>query len=416
MENSICEICHEEFENEYKMEIHNIRQHKNKANKCKICNKSFNSIVYHLKKQHPEEYKNTDTKELVEINPDLYCKFCNTGFTMAHYLYGHITSIHEKEIVVCDICNKSMKVAALYDHKRNFHKEPEEYYQYKCETCKQKFKHKHTYERHLKKDSHKILEKKTDIDYSEIDKKVEEIKKEKRGIKETNKSFKCGSCEKSFITKASLYTHEKFVHSSKIFECKFCDKTFKTKHSCNRHNNSVHSEPKFECKICKQKFNRKDKLKRHIESVHNKETIECETCKTKMTKRNYYENHIKLCLINSVLHNYPGTSKWERMVSKYLMDNDINFESQCSFEDLKRVKCLAYDFYIEEKSILIEINGKQHYEPTNFRDAETRLLGVQESDKLKKNYADNNDIKLIVIDTREYNTFDKIESFLENRF
>jgi len=136
-------------------------------------------------------------------------------------------------------------------------------------------------------------------------------------------------------------------------------------------------------------------------------------CKKDVVKRNYYERHIKLCLLNKQIRNYPGSSKWERMVSKFFIDRDIPFVSQKSFEKLVNIKRLPYDYYLEQYNTLIEVNGKQHYEPTSYRNSEEKYKEVVRHDKKKYDYANSNGILLHVIDTREHNSMDKIHKHLE---
>ena len=59
---------------------------------------------------------------------------------------------------------------------------------------------------------------------------------------------------------------------------------------------------------------------------------------------------------------------------------------------------LSYDFYIPSKKILIEYNGKQHYEfhklfHKNYHD----FLIQKHHDWLKRKFAKNNEYKLLII-------------------
>ena len=131
-----------------------------------------------------------------------------------------------------------------------------------------------------------------------------------------------------------------------------------------------------------------------------------------MTQRSYKERHIRLCAINHIIKKYPGSSKWERLVSKFLIDNEIKMTTQKKFCKLKKTKCLPYDFYLPEHNILIEVNGKLHYELSNYKNAEQIFAKNKESDRLKKQFAKDSSIKLVVIDTRKYKDFDLISSYL----
>lgn len=89
-----------------------------------------------------------------------------------------------------------------------------------------------------------------------------------------------------------------------------------------------------------------------------------------------------------------------RISDKY----DINIYREVIFKDLKVKDYLRYDFKVEgnNKIVLIEYDGKQHYVPQipNVKDkkeAEKIFKGIQERDKLKNEYAKKNGIPLLRI-------------------
>ena len=88
----------------------------------------------------------------------------------------------------------------------------------------------------------------------------------------------------------------------------------------------------------------------------------------------------------------------EQKIKNFLKDKKIIFEEQKEFENLKDKKMLSYDFYIPSKKILIEYNGKQHYEfhklfHKNYHD----FLIQKHHDWLKRKFAKNNEYKLLTI-------------------
>jgi len=172
----------------------------------------------------------------------------------------------------------------------------------------------------------------------------------------------------------------------------------------------------FICKKCDKEFSRMDGVKRHIINVHKNNYIFCELCKKDVSIRQYKERHLESCIKKHMLYKYPGSSNWERLVSKYLDTNNIPYKCQYKFEDLKKNKLLSYDFYIKDKNYLIEINGKQHYEKTNYSNSDAIFKRTQHHDQLKKEYANKHNINLLIIDTRKYNTEEKIHSELSKIF
>ena len=104
-------------------------------------------------------------------------------------------------------------------------------------------------------------------------------------------------------------------------------------------------------------------------------------------------------------------SRGERKIRNYLEKHCLSFEPQKKFADLFGDKNkLSYDFYIEDKNLLIEFQGQQHYYPIDWFGGDCQFLKQQEYDNLKKEYAKNNKIRLLEISYEEY---EKIESILD---
>lgn len=99
----------------------------------------------------------------------------------------------------------------------------------------------------------------------------------------------------------------------------------------------------------------------------------------------------------------------EKIILTYLQKNNINYKKEYSFSDLKNKGKLRFDFALFNKNndllCLIEFQGKQHYDNTNFIGKYQREI----SDPMKKEYCQNNNIKLYEI---KYN--DNIEESLNN--
>lgn len=96
----------------------------------------------------------------------------------------------------------------------------------------------------------------------------------------------------------------------------------------------------------------------------------------------------------------------EMLIAKILNENNISFKKEVSFLDLKGTKegNLYFDFGIyqdNELKYLIEYNGKQHYEASEFFGGEERFLNQQENDKRKVQYCLNKSIPLIIISYKE---------------
>lgn len=110
-----------------------------------------------------------------------------------------------------------------------------------------------------------------------------------------------------------------------------------------------------------------------------------------------------------------------KLLDKILKYKHTYFIPQKKFNDLIGLKggLLSYDFYLPnlKYNLLIEFDGIFHYELIKFRKnepikyAEERLKKQQEHDRLKDEYAKNNNINLLRI---PYWEFDNIEKILNN--
>lgn len=76
------------------------------------------------------------------------------------------------------------------------------------------------------------------------------------------------------------------------------------------------------------------------------------------------------------------------------------------FNDLKG---LSYDFYLEDKNILIEYNGIQHFQPIKKFGGQKRFKKQLINDQIKKQYAEKNGFVLFSV--AEQNRLDNITIF-----
>lgn len=112
------------------------------------------------------------------------------------------------------------------------------------------------------------------------------------------------------------------------------------------------------------------------------------------------DNHINKAYGCPLCHESRG----ERRIALWLKNNHINFEREKRFLDDYGPKGwpLPYDFWLPENNLLIEVQGKQHYEPVCFggmsrEKAEDMFLERKKIDNLKRKYARDKGIKLLEI-------------------
>ena len=112
-------------------------------------------------------------------------------------------------------------------------------------------------------------------------------------------------------------------------------------------------------------------------------------------------------------------SKGEKKIENWLINNNIYYISQKTFQDLIGLKGgkLSYDFYLPNENILIEYQGQQHEKPVSFYNKlseENTIIAFgnqQEHDRRKREYAKLHNIKLLEI---WYYDFKNIEDILKN--
>ena len=104
-------------------------------------------------------------------------------------------------------------------------------------------------------------------------------------------------------------------------------------------------------------------------------------------------------------------SKGEKQIAKILTNNNILFEPQYKFNELKsdRGYPLIFDFAVFNNDgdidFLIEYQGKQHFEPIEYFGGEKAFNIQKDNDKKKKEYAKEHNIPLIEI-TKNYKKID----------
>ena len=108
-------------------------------------------------------------------------------------------------------------------------------------------------------------------------------------------------------------------------------------------------------------------------------------------------------------------SQGELKILKYLTDNNINYEFQKVFDFLEMGYKSYYrmDFFIPEKKICIEYDGRQHFEPAKLHGrkmmTEEDVINNQKRDTLKEELCAQHGIGVIRIKYNE-NIIDKLNT------
>lgn len=128
-----------------------------------------------------------------------------------------------------------------------------------------------------------------------------------------------------------------------------------------------------------------------------------ETNASYLLNKDSFKNGCTKCLV----------SLGERKIAQFLDHYKIKYVAQKKYKGLLGLSNmpLSYDFYLNELNILIEFQGIQHYKPIEIFGGEKAFIKQQEHDKRKREYAKNNNIKLIEI---SYLEIENIEEILKN--
>ena len=108
---------------------------------------------------------------------------------------------------------------------------------------------------------------------------------------------------------------------------------------------------------------------------------------------------------------FCNVPKGELILNKLLDTLNLNYETQQTFDDLIDKSYLSYDFYIPDQNILIEYQGKQHYQAIDHFGGEAKFKIQQKHDQMKLDYAKEHGYNLIAVPYTE-DTLSKIKKYL----
>lgn len=106
-------------------------------------------------------------------------------------------------------------------------------------------------------------------------------------------------------------------------------------------------------------------------------------------------------------------SKGESEVGSWLEKNNIIFETQKKFKDCVFESELKFDFYLPDKNLCIEYNGKQHFEPVGYFGGIEAFKKQIKRDQIKVQYCKDNKINFLTINFNE-NIENKLNEHVAN--
>lgn len=107
--------------------------------------------------------------------------------------------------------------------------------------------------------------------------------------------------------------------------------------------------------------------------LNNREKVECKCQKCGKS----FLGIPKSMIISGHDCPYCAMSHGERAIRNWLDNNNIGYEFEHIFNDCKDKWFLRFDFYIPSKLLVIEYDGKQHFEENEFFGGKTALEETQ---------------------------------------
>lgn len=305
---------------------------------------------------------------------------------------------------VRDFCRTetAIEMGLVYEYKRK----PRN--QYKCKYCNKKY---------IKEDSDI-----KSIHYCsrECKEKENEKRKQETILEKTKQCKKCGN---DFVAHSNLQEYCSKECRTIILVCKQCGKEFKR----------INRESARGQKYCSNKCEGEAKSESHeayykrFSEIHkghivpiekytradDELTVFCLDCGKETTRRahKYVTGRKSGCK-----HCGKVCSTGELRIEEWLKENNINYLTQYSFDDLVVEQPLRFDFAILDNDNnlkhLIEYDGIQHYEPRKQFGGKVFLEEQRTKDSMKSEYALVNHIPLLRIN---YKQKEDIENILEEK-
>ena len=101
-------------------------------------------------------------------------------------------------------------------------------------------------------------------------------------------------------------------------------------------------------------------------------------------------------------------SNGEKRVREVLADLQVDFSEQVRFADCRNKRPLPFDFFVPSHRLLIEFDGRQHYENSELWGGEEKLAETQEHDAIKDCFAAEHGYRLLRIPYWEFDNIDAI--------
>lgn len=95
-------------------------------------------------------------------------------------------------------------------------------------------------------------------------------------------------------------------------------------------------------------------------------------------------------------------------IIRWLKNKNIKLKREKVFKECINIHPLRFDIYLPEKNTCIEYDGQQHFRPISIFGGEKVFKIIKKNDEIKNDYCKNNNIILIRISYKFFNSIEKI--------
>ena len=346
-----CEVCHEEFEDTFRLKVHTMSRHSSKDDlveiRCKFCSEIFLSeqvCTDHELQVHGispsfqcqvclKSYSSQKTLKMHSFvhkrGNHLTCKFCGKKFTYKTRLKSHIKNHHSDE----DPVSSEEEDATIVDTKEPSEEKNDEKNETKDDSYEQvedffdefqSYEEPYVYDdvQYGDENNEEALEVQDDFtndldeDFPEPFANDVEIPKEsKRKTRKRKSNSKQSENEvdddleailnpDGMLQRPKKNTKRTFMKMpgkgktdfntpKKDRTCNQCGKVLQSVEYLQHHIRTKHEKKTdFQCEKCDNKYSSYSSLYRHNLKVHEKEEIKCETCNKTYYNRFSYQDHM----------------------------------------------------------------------------------------------------------------------------
>ena len=318
-----CSLCNKTFDHHRKLEVHTRSHTGFKPHKCDHCGRCFpyySSFYYH---------KMTHTKDKPHK-----CPLCGKGFIQTRYLRTHLrthkdwqgnSSGDENVASPCtplsDNCEstdspiESPSASAEHQGDAAFEQNENDLEQSTAEilcsfkaNCRRREMESSTQNHRLSSSAEDFeqCDVKLDLKNENLTGDGEDLQSQSQ---QSEKSYHCKLCSKSFSAYSSLYVHNRIHTGQRPYSCKYCGKKFTHASGLKRHVRCHTGERPYPCPICPSAFADRGALRSHIRTHTGERPYKCNWCGKTYTQPSSLKVHKRTLHVEEEMKSKAAKSK-----------------------------------------------------------------------------------------------------------